>query len=215
MNDIRIDIKVRNNRLISLIEERYSNVSQFCREHDLAPTKVGEFCNLKESPLRKGKKKGLGWREYALKIADALGVLPDELWPEHMQELKLEVNTGFTTVTTDRVQELLGSTHKTDPLLAYQKEETENVVAHALKFLTEREQTVLSLRFGLGGKPPQTLAETGEAIGTSQERVRQIEAKALRKLRHPNRSSLLEGVTEWEHEPIPRRHSPIKWEEEA
>jgi RNA polymerase primary sigma factor len=59
--------------------------------------------------------------------------------------------------------------------------------------LNQREQEVLQLRFGLGNRPPQTLEEIGNKFNTTRERVRQIEAKALRKLRHPTRSRWLEG----------------------
>ena len=54
--------------------------------------------------------------------------------------------------------------------------------------LTEREQKVLEYRFGLNGHSPKTLEEIGKKINLTQERVRQIEKKALRKLRHPSRS---------------------------
>ena len=57
--------------------------------------------------------------------------------------------------------------------------------------LTEREEQVLRLRFGLGGGSPKTLEEVGQIFGVTRERIRQIEAKALRKLRHPSRSRKL------------------------
>ncbi len=57
--------------------------------------------------------------------------------------------------------------------------------------LDEREREVLELRFGLLGEPPRTLEDIGEVMGVSRERVRQIEGKALRKLRQPARSSRL------------------------
>ncbi|MGE5474647.1 MAG: sigma-70 family RNA polymerase sigma factor [Ignavibacteriales bacterium] len=57
-----------------------------------------------------------------------------------------------------------------------------------LSTLTEKERRVLKLRFGFETGEILTLEETGKAIGATRERVRQIEAKALRKLRHPSRS---------------------------
>ena len=61
----------------------------------------------------------------------------------------------------------------------------------ALKKLTPREEKVLRLRYGLGGEEVKTLEEIGNMFGVSRERVRQIEQKGLRKLRHPSRSKVL------------------------
>lgn len=57
--------------------------------------------------------------------------------------------------------------------------------------LSEREQKVLALRFGLEDGKPHTLEEVGREFQVTRERIRQIEAKALRKLRHPTRSRKL------------------------
>ena len=57
--------------------------------------------------------------------------------------------------------------------------------------LTEREQKVLRLRFGLDDGRARTLEEVGKEFNVTRERIRQIEAKALRKLRHPSRSRKL------------------------
>ena len=63
----------------------------------------------------------------------------------------------------------------------------------ALGLLEDRESTVLRLRYGLDGGRPQTLEEVGKVFGVTRERIRQIEAKALRKLRKPARSAQLRG----------------------
>ena len=62
--------------------------------------------------------------------------------------------------------------------------------------LTEREQKVLRLRFGLDDGRPRTLEEVGKEFNVTRERIRQIEAKALRKLRHPSRSKKLRDYLE-------------------
>jgi len=62
-----------------------------------------------------------------------------------------------------------------------------------LESLTEREEKVLRLRFGIGDGYPRTLEEVGKIFSVTRERVRQIEAKALRKLRHPTRSRKLKN----------------------
>jgi RNA polymerase primary sigma factor len=63
----------------------------------------------------------------------------------------------------------------------------------ALSGLTEREAKVLRMRFGVDMNKDHTLEEVGRQFGVTRERIRQIEAKALRSLRHPNRSELLRG----------------------
>ncbi|MDO8729677.1 MAG: RNA polymerase sigma factor RpoD [Candidatus Omnitrophota bacterium] len=72
------------------------------------------------------------------------------------------------------------------------KEQMETV----LETLTEREAQVLRLRFGIGDGYPRTLEEVGAIFNVTRERVRQIEAKALRKLRHPTRSRRLKSFLE-------------------
>ncbi len=61
----------------------------------------------------------------------------------------------------------------------------------ALSTLTKRERKVLEYRFGLNGQPPKTLEEVGRIFNVTRERIRQIEAKALKKLQHPMRSAKL------------------------
>jgi len=72
------------------------------------------------------------------------------------------------------------------------KEQLEDV----LDTLTDREENVLRLRFGLDDGRTRTLEEVGKVFGVTRERIRQIEAKALRKLRHPSRSKRLKDFLE-------------------
>ena len=67
------------------------------------------------------------------------------------------------------------------------KEELDNI----LKDLTDREERVLRLRYGLDDNRPRTLEEVGREFGVTRERIRQIEAKAIKKLKHPNRRKKL------------------------
>jgi RNA polymerase primary sigma factor len=69
-------------------------------------------------------------------------------------------------------------------------------IGEALKSLTEREAKVLKMRFGLGDGNEHTLEEVGQQFKVTRERIRQIEAKALRKLKHPSRSRKLKSFTD-------------------
>ena len=66
-------------------------------------------------------------------------------------------------------------------------------MGNVLCSLTERERQVLELRFGLGDGNARTLEEVGQQFRVTRERIRQIEAKALRKMRHPTRLKQLNG----------------------
>jgi RNA polymerase primary sigma factor len=72
------------------------------------------------------------------------------------------------------------------------KEQTDSV----LKTLTPREEKVIKMRFGVGDGSEHTLEEVGQSFAVTRERIRQIEAKALRKLRHPSRSRKLKDYLE-------------------
>lgn len=69
-------------------------------------------------------------------------------------------------------------------------------IEKVLSTLSEREAQIIRLRFGIDTKYPMTLEEVGRIFKVTRERVRQIEAKAIRKLRHPSRSQLLRGHIE-------------------
>jgi RNA polymerase primary sigma factor len=72
------------------------------------------------------------------------------------------------------------------------REQTQKV----LKTLTPREEKVLKMRFGVGVDSEHTLEEVGQSFAVTRERIRQIESKALRKLRHPSRSRKLKAFLE-------------------
>ena len=69
-------------------------------------------------------------------------------------------------------------------------------VEEVLEALSDREAKVLKMRFGLAGNKMMTLEEVGKQFGVTRERIRQIEAKALRKLKHPSRRKKLQDFLE-------------------
>jgi RNA polymerase primary sigma factor len=76
-------------------------------------------------------------------------------------------------------------------------------IVDVLDSLSERERKVLSLRFGLTDGYSRTLEEVGKMFNVTRERIRQIEAKALRKMRHPTRLRQLQGFFDSEDAPPP------------
>jgi RNA polymerase primary sigma factor len=73
-------------------------------------------------------------------------------------------------------------------------------IAQVLRSLTTREAEIVRMRFGLTGQPPKTLEECAVVYGVTRERVRQIEARAMRKLQSPERSARLQGFLETQEE---------------
>jgi RNA polymerase primary sigma factor len=63
--------------------------------------------------------------------------------------------------------------------------------------LTPREEKIIKMRFGLEDGSEHTLEEVGQSFALTRERIRQIEARALRKLRHPSRCGQLKSFLEW------------------
>jgi len=82
------------------------------------------------------------------------------------------------------------------PLEAVIKGNLADQTARVLSTLTPREEKVLRMRFGIGEKSDHTLEEVGQDFAVTRERIRQIEAKALRKLRHPSRAKRLKSFIE-------------------
>lgn len=83
--------------------------------------------------------------------------------------------------------------HAKQPLDAAIQSNLREVTTRVLATLTAREERVLRMRFGIGMNTDHTLEEVGQQFSVTRERIRQIEAKALRKLRHPSRSRKLKG----------------------
>ncbi|EYC52736.1 hypothetical protein AZ34_00430 [Hylemonella gracilis str. Niagara R] len=79
-----------------------------------------------------------------------------------------------------------------DPMETVAERELEGAIDTALKCLAPKDERIIRQRFGLGGMAEHTLDEIGMVIGVTRERVRQIEYKALAKLRHPTRAGLLD-----------------------
>lgn len=125
-----------------------------------------------------------------------------EMDPEKVREiLKISQNTtSLETPIGDEEDSVLGDfiadTQQPDPEEATSRQMLSDNVEEVLQALTDREARVLRLRFGLNRNRAMTLEEVGQKFGVTRERIRQIEAKALRKLRHPSRRMMLDDYLE-------------------
>lgn len=125
-------------------------------------------------------------------IADAMGISEKqakEIQSYIVEPTSLDIQVGDDDDTT--IGSFIEDTHFVNPESAYIKESNGDVVNAVLDTLSDREANILRLRFGIGGKKVMTLEEVGKEYGLTRERIRQIEAKALRKLRHPSRANIL------------------------
>ena len=125
-----------------------------------------------------------------------------ETTPEKVREiLKIaQKTTSLETPIGDDEDSLLGDfipdERQATPYEATSRQLMHENLEEALGSLTERESKVLRMRFGLAGDKPLTLEEVGKVFGVTRERIRQIESKALRKLRHPSRRRKLQDYLE-------------------
>jgi RNA polymerase primary sigma factor len=92
--------------------------------------------------------------------------------------------------------DLIEAKDAVDPHAAVETSDMQKSISEALADLPPREQRILRMRFGIGGTGEHTLEEIGKVFGVTRERIRQIEAKALEKLRHPARSRKLATLVE-------------------
>ncbi len=139
----------------------------------------------------------LGREPTAEEIAEEM-----DLEPERVREIKkisqepVSLETPIGEEEDSHLGDFIPDEEAEEPAdaasFALLKDQLEDV----LHTLTPREEKVLRLRFGLDDERARTLEEVGQVFGVTRERIRQIEAKALRKLRHPKRSTTLKDYVE-------------------
>lgn len=140
----------------------------------------------------------LGYEPSPEEIADAMeGMTPDRV----REILKIsQKTTSLETPIGDDEDSYLGDfiadETQTSPYDATSKRLLKENVGEVLSTLSDREARVLRMRFGLDSPRPMTLEEVGQKFGVTRERIRQIEAKALRKLKHPSLRKRLQDFLE-------------------
>jgi RNA polymerase sigma factor (sigma-70 family) len=191
--EYRIDLKVRNNLILNAIEAAgYANVAQFCKAAKLSQCRIGDFVNLKASPMGKSGE----ITPSAKRLCDFLGLLPEDLWTP--EQLLFVLPTNKSHFSMSHKEMLLTLARHTGELLeapapdaGLEEEDRHRIVGEALDSLTPKEAKVLRMRFGIDTQNDYTLDEVGAKFDVCRERIRQIEAKAIRKLKKPERSDPL------------------------
>jgi len=128
----------------------------------------------------------------AEEIAKVMKIEPEKV--EEILKISQEPNSLQTKIGPEgdtELSEFIQDPNLVDPEDFASDELLKGHIEEILDTLNERERKVLELRFGLVDNKPRTLEEVGKVFGVTRERIRQIEAKALRKLRHPSRSRKL------------------------
>ena len=133
--------------------------------------------------------------------------LPEEIAADtglHVDKVKNTLKVAKRTVSLENhigegdteLGALIEDKKSTSPLDAVITRDLQEKIHKMLNTLSPKEERILRMRFGLGDETPHTLEEVGQIFGVSRERIRQIEAQALRKLKHPNRSNHLRSFLE-------------------
>ena len=140
----------------------------------------------------------LGREPTAEEIAGKMeGMTPEKV--REIQKISLEpvsLETPIGEEDDSHLGDFIKDEHNMSPEEFATNEMLKDEISEVLLTLTEREEKVIRLRFGLEDGKPRTLEEVGQMFGVTRERIRQIEAKALRKLRHPSRSRKLRDYME-------------------
>lgn len=197
MKEYRLEIKVRNNAVLKRIEELgYESIPDFCRANNLNYGAINDIIAFKAPFYRKrGGINGL-----IVKLANVLQVLPDHIYPPERRGAPLERNKYISEVDKADLMQISTSLRK-DALPVDDRKMLDDFASTIqrvmLEALTPREQRLLDKRFGITSGVPQTLDEVGAELNVSRERVRQMEIKAIRKMKHPAQSKELREYIEF------------------
>jgi len=191
--DLLVQARFRNAILWEKMTGR--TAAEVCREiSGVNQSEFGELLNLKRSPMTKRGNYSL----HAQRIADYFKMLPEDLFPTSLYALTLPA-TLERTYSSEAV--LLSLECREARLLQDENDlneklnldELQQQIKEVLSTLSPRKEAILKMRFGIDGDREHTLEEVGEAFNICKDRVRQIEASALRNLQHPSRSGKLRG----------------------
>lgn len=234
-DEIRVEVSIRNNRLMEAREALHLTQAEFARAAGISTHVLSQLercgvlplervrprecvfcgsalappaakglcaehmdCTVEEIDEARGRFYEFGngvwrWSKAARKLSDFCGLEVGYLFGDHILAVSRRSKRVFTLDGGDIDSALmheLCAPPEGQEVLAMKSRLPDDVEA-ALSKLTERERLVLTERWGLFGAEEKTLDSVGEMLGVTRERIRMIENRALRKLRHPSCSALL------------------------
>lgn len=195
MNEYRVKINVRNNLLLSAIEQAgFKTITAFAEACECSQTQINQLIGLKVAPIMRSTGE---FRGCAKKVMEVLGACPTDLWTERQLTMELLHNTGQRAIGEAYFDSLIEN-HVVqmtlpDPSEELERKDAERVISDILDTITPREKKVIQHRFGFDCED-MTLKDAGKQLEVGRERLRQIEAKALIKLKHPDRRGMYQGI---------------------
>jgi len=199
---LRVEVKFKNAILYNEIakqfpptnrRQQYADLHAAAEEAGISYSYLHSLVSLRHSPWSANGDP----RPAAKKLSLMLAIDCEELFPRDLYSgvipkmLARDIDPNRYLSFRQAIEAKL-LPRSTDDLAGYPEHEIlHDTVQSILKTLTPREQNILTRRFGLDGDSPETLEQIGIKFFVSRERIRSIESKALRKLRHPSRSETL------------------------
>ena len=200
---VRVEVKFKNARLYHAIcDAAYKDntyhtsatrgqVSAFCRFYGVPYGMVGQLLLLQLSPILKQPRNT--YRPLCVTLSNILDIDCATLFPQALYAQSWP--TSFSAdVPLATFVGLGAAKHLTLPPSSFEavaNRELRELMTAAVATLTPRETLVITQRFGLDGQGERTLEEVAQVYAVCRERIRQVEAKAMRKLRHPSRTRTL------------------------
>ena len=185
-NEYLVKVTIRNNLIVRQMKKLgIKTQTELAKLSGLQPITVSKLIGLKRRPLHALTGE---WLDTAFALSAALHVEPEELWTEKQRGMALDSNTREVSMSEDAVMQLASGDRLEHNVIA------SKLVADALTTLSPREQDIIHRRFFDG----ETLGEIGDRQGVSRGRIQQLEAKAIRKLKHPSRSRPLRQLIQGE-----------------
>lgn len=179
--ELRVEMRLRNNRLWNLIFPRWNSVAAFCRELSLHQVEVGELLNLKPGASPIHKKSGK-YRDICEKIATHFHLLPEDIFPLDIYNLKQTSGSAAIGVELLPYYQCVSLPAPNDFETFDAELDRDRLIEQLLGRVTPRERKLLMMRFGLGPYDEHTFEEIGVWEEITQDRARQIVEKAIGRL---------------------------------
>ena len=219
--DVRVEFRFKNARLYHAIQEASykdkdyrksfdrGRVLAFCRFYGVQYDSVSQLLNLQLSPIL--KKPRNTYRPICVTLSDILDIDCATLFPQALYAQSWPKNFS-TNIPLATFVGLGAAKHLTLPPSSFEavaNRELRELMTAAVATLTPRETRVITRRFGLDGEGERTFEEVAQEYAVCRERIRQIEAKAMRKLRHPSRSRRLRPFVSVVRDDAPEPDDPF------